>query len=352
LKTSAEKDDPATALNKTAPLIEAEQILKRQVEVLKKLFDLLTAVVVAAHERTSGEGEMGRKERARKDLVSRKLSGEIAAAFTAISALSPRGGEHDRHEQAQEALARIEQVLNAVTSELTLAAAAGTLSADEAQRIIDEGGLAPRFGAEVLQVNQLIASSYWPIGLCVAWILTRDPEVAASRYVRHRAWTELRTNDGWLEAQNQLIEALRKGSIEALALEDHHGDGARKAIPPPNWIDLKITQRGPFDEICRLDGRHAYRDARIAAEQVCKLWPKLSKASRTVREGYVREEACRVQLIAMMQSSPNVPTPKAELRKKFVGLSTRRFDEIFTRAAADAKTPEWSRAGRRPRPKR
>ena len=50
-------------------------------------------------------------------------------------------------------------------------------------------------------------------------------------------------------------------------------DGRRVSIPVFKWIDLRIQQRGPYDELRRADDSIAYRDVRIASVQMLNAWP-------------------------------------------------------------------------------
>ena len=63
--------------------------------------------------------------------------------------------------------------------------------------------------------------------------------------------------DGWVGARTSLLRALTAGKIEALGVR--RDDDQRVLIPAHEWIDLRIQQRGPYDEVGRADGSIAYR---------------------------------------------------------------------------------------------
>ena len=59
------------------------------------------------------------------------------------------------------------------------------------ERNLEEGK-----GVVTAYARQQLDGPYWPIGLCVAWVLGPDPSTAADLYARHRLGTELRPLDG------------------------------------------------------------------------------------------------------------------------------------------------------------
>jgi hypothetical protein len=109
---------------------------------------------------------------------------------------------------------------------------------------------------------------FWPIGFCVAWVLGRDPSNAARLYARHRLGIGVVHVKGWIDARTSLLRALAAGKVEALGVRE--ADGRRVSIPALEWIDLRIQQRGPYDEVRRADDSIAYRNVRIASVQMLK----------------------------------------------------------------------------------
>ena len=105
--------------------------------------------------------------------------------------------------------------------------------------------------------DKLIGDPFWPIGLCVAWVPGGDPSDASQLYARHRLGMGVIHVDGWVGARTSLLRALAGGKIEALGVRPD--DNQRVSIPAHEWIDLRIQQRGPHDEVGRADGSIAYR---------------------------------------------------------------------------------------------
>jgi len=62
-------------------------------------------------------------------------------------------------------------------------------------------------GVATAHARQQLDRPYWPIGLCVAWVLGPDPTTAADLYANHRLGTELLPLDGWAEARTTLLHA-------------------------------------------------------------------------------------------------------------------------------------------------
>jgi hypothetical protein len=84
-----------------------------------------------------------------------------------------------------------------------------------------------------------------------------DPSDASQLYARHRLGMGVIHVDGWVGARTSLLRALAGGKIEALGVRPD--DNQRVSIPAHEWIDLRIQQRGPHDEVGRADGSIAYR---------------------------------------------------------------------------------------------
>ena len=188
---------------------------------------------------------------------------------------------------------------------------------------------------------------YWPIGLCISWILTRELDAAAKRYARHRLWTEARSADGWSDALKALVRRLAAGELEAVGLGC--GDDQRAPIPALAWLDLRIVQRGPYDEVRRSDGAEAYRDVRLLAQRVCELWPAMTRARESAAAKSKAETQCLEALKRRMQADPDHPIPKKKLKPEYPNLSQRAFERLYSQAARDTGASAWSAPGARPR---
>ena len=136
--------------------------------------------------------------------------------------------------------------------EIALKAASGELTAEEAEEALAERGLKGTLGSTIQYALDATRNPYWPIGLCISWILTRELDAAAKRYARHRLWAEARSADGWSDALKVLVRRLAVGELEAVGLGC--GDERRAVIPAFEWLDLRIVQRGPYDEVRGNDG--------------------------------------------------------------------------------------------------
>jgi hypothetical protein len=158
---------------------------------------------------------------------------------------------------------------------------------------------------------------------------------------------ELRPVDEWAEAQTELVRALEAGQVEALGARPEESE--RTPIRREEWIDLRIVQRGPYDEIKRPDGTIAYRDVRIEAAKIRERWRPETEAMRTVRERRASERACLAALIERMKEAPGNPVPKGELKPLFPDVSRRTFDRLFSQATRDSGCVAWSMGGRRRR---
>ena len=109
--------------------------------------------------------------------------------------------------------------------EIALKAANGELTAEEAEQALAECGLKGTLNSTFQHAFELTPNPYWPIGLCISWILTRELDAAAKRYARHRLWSEARSADGWSDALKVLVRRLAAGELEAVGLGC--GDGRR-----------------------------------------------------------------------------------------------------------------------------
>src|SRR5271166_5413581 len=72
--------------------------------------------------------------------------------------------------------------------------------------------------------RQQLEGPYWPIGLCVAWVLGPDPASAEDLFARHRLATDLRPIDGWAEARTTLVRALEAGRMEARGIRPEESE--------------------------------------------------------------------------------------------------------------------------------
>ena len=189
---------------------------------------------------------------------------------------------------------------------------------------------------------------FWPIGLCVAWVLGRDPSKATRIYARHRLGIGVIHVKGWIDARTSLLRALAAGKIEALGV----GDGRRVSIPAQEWINLRIQQRGSCDEVAHGDGSIAYRDVRVASAKMRDEWPVREAAKdqapeqqkseaveppaetpamKEARDRQENERACLNALMERMSADPDVPVAKEKLRQDFSKISERAFDRtLFT----------------------
>jgi hypothetical protein len=201
-------------------------------------------------------------------------------------------------------------------------------------------------GAALAYAREKSKEPFWPIGLCVAWALRADVTEAVVLYARHRVGLGVREVESWRQAQLTLIRALAGAQVEASGMRPD--DGKRVSVPPQDWIDLSIVQRGQFDEVRRPDGSIAYRDVRIEARAVHREWPPETAAATKIRDRIRKEKACLVALIEQMKVKPTHPVPKAQLRPKFPGVSERGFEKLYSQAVRESGSVAWSKGGRRP----
>src|ERR1700722_5219252 len=214
--------------------------------------------------------------------------------------------------------------------------------------------------------DKLIGDSFWPIGLCVAWVLGGDPSEAAQLYARHRLGMGVIHVDDWVRGRTSLLRALTGGKIEARGVRPD--DDQRVSIPAHEWIDLRIQQRGPYGEGGRADGSIAYRDVKVASAGMHAEWPapEAAKAEapekqeseaveppaetpamRRARDKAKSENGCQEALEERMRANPNDPVPKGKLRLEFPEVSGRAFHQLFRQAVRETRCLAWSKAGRR-----
>jgi hypothetical protein len=251
---------------------------------------------------------------------------------------------------------------------------------------------------------------FWPIGFCVAWVLGRDTSKAVRLYARHRLGIGVVHVKGWIDARTSLLRALAAGKVEALGVRE--ANGRRVSIPELEWIDLRIQQRGPYDEVRRADDSIAYHDVKIASVQMLNAWPapeavkdgapekpeirggelpaqapaakgpndkQLGERSESPAETAAMEKVPEKQesrtgkppaetpamkrarakqgleraglktLMERMRADPNDPVPKRELWPEFPGITKRAFGPLFSQASRESGCSAWSKAGPRRR---
>src|SRR5271155_1298678 len=72
---------------------------------------------------------------------------------------------------------------------------------DSLLRILVDRDLKERMGPVVARARQRSEDPFWPIGLCVAWVLGRGRSEAVRAYAQHRVGLGVREVDGWREAR-------------------------------------------------------------------------------------------------------------------------------------------------------
>jgi hypothetical protein len=277
------------------------------------------------------------------------------------------------------------------------------------QALVDRG-LKEGMRSTTLYALERSKDPFWPIGFCVAWVLGRDTSKAVRLYARHRVGIGVVHVKGWGDARTSLVSALAAGKVEALGVRD--ADGRRVSIPAPEWIDLRIQQRGPYDEVRGADDSIAYHDVKIVSVQMLNAWPAPeavkdgapekpeirggelpaqapaakgpndkqlgersespaetaamekapekqgtkageppaeTPAMKRTREKQEQEQASLKALMDCMRADPNDPVPKGKLREDFPGITERAFDRLFSHASRETDCAAWSKAGRRRR---
>ena len=193
-----------------------------------------------------------------------------------------------------------------------------------------------------------IDEPFWPIGLCIAWVRGRGKSKAALFFARRMVFGEARPSKDWADARTMLLRALAGSRVSALGLRSQ--DEQRVSIRALEWIDLRIEQRGLFDEVRDRDGLMiAYRDVRIAAESMRQEWPAETAAAKRAREKLDAERVCLEALKQRMTEKPNEPVAKKTLVREFPAISGRALDRCYARAARETGAVAWSKAGRRRR---
>jgi hypothetical protein len=174
----------------------------------------------------------------------------------------------------------------------------------------------------------------------------RDAPEVVRLYAQHRLGIGVIPVDGWVGARTSLLRALAAGKIGATGVG--HEGSRRVSIPAPEWIDLRIQQRGQFDEVRRADGPIAYRDVRIAAAVMKTEWPAATPATRA-RDKQEGESAFLHAVKERMRADPNDPITKKKLRLELPKVSQRAFDRLYSQAVHETGCPAWSKGGRRRR---
>jgi hypothetical protein len=214
-----------------------------------------------------------------------------------------------------------------------------------------ERNLAEGKRATFARADRETEESFWPIGLCIAWVLKRGRAQAVEAYVQHRLEMGIRKNEDWAKARTELIRALQSGAVTAVGIRIE--SGKRTSIPPIDWLDLKVIQRGPLDEVCGPDvhGKYspAYRDVRITKDQMREQWSE-QPIEPAEPDRAASEKACLEWLKTRMteRPKPSEKDTKAVLLLEFPAVSERRFDSLFGQAVRETGSFAWSTGGRRP----
>src|ERR1700677_4915158 len=202
-------------------------------------------------------------------------------------------------------------------------------------------------GATMIYAQRLSEEPFWPIGLCVAWVRGRDALEVVGLYAQHHLGMGVIPVDGWVDARTSLLRALAAGKIGATGVG--HEGGRRISIPGHEWIDLRIQQRGSYDEVRRTDGPIAYLDVRIAAAAMKMEWPAATPATNRAHDKQEGESAFLHAAKERMLASPNNPIAKQKLLRELPKVSERAFDRLYSQAARETGCVAWSKAGRRRR---
>lgn len=196
----------------------------------------------------------------------------------------------------------------------------------------------------MIYAQRLSEDPFWPIGLCVAYVLGGDPSEATQLYARHRLGNGVIHVDGWVGARTSLLRALTAGKIEALGVR--RDNDQRVLIPAHEWIDLRIQQRGPYDEVGRADGSIAYRDVKVGSAGMRAEWPAPEAAKAEVpdkqeseaverpaetpamkraRDRHENERACQEALMERMRAIQTTPS-----RKRSYGWNSPRSRDALS----------------------
>ena len=80
-----------------------------------------------------------------------------------------------------------------------------------------------------------------------------------------------------------------------------------------DWLNLRVDQRGPYDEIRNKHNAIAFRDVQILAECVRDLWPAGTSAQCGAASQLDQERQWLQALIIRMQADPDHPLSKETL---------------------------------------
>ena len=78
-------------------------------------------------------------------------------------------------------------------------------------------GLEEGMGAMMIYAQRLSDDPFWPIGLCVAWLLGRDRPEGVRLYARHRLGIGVIPVVGWADARTSLLRGLATARSVQLA---------------------------------------------------------------------------------------------------------------------------------------
>jgi hypothetical protein len=218
-------------------------------------------------------------------------------------------------------------------------------------RAFVERNLVEGLPAILTYARQQEGSGFWPLGLCIAWVLGRELSQAAEIFARHRAGME-HGPGSWPEALDEVVRGLQAGTLVAVGIRT--ATDVRVWIPTIEWLDLSIVRRGFYNEVWRLDARGklspAYYDVRIVAKQMRKEWPAETAAKKRARERLDTECACFENLKQRMREKPNEPVAKKTLAREFhPAISERAFNRCYAQAVRETGAVAWTKAGRRRR---
>lgn len=199
---------------------------------------------------------------------------------------------------------------------------------------------------ERLFIDHKLSEAYWPIELCIAWVITGSKPGAAAAWLSLRFETE--GHSDWVVAEAALLGDLRAGNLTAEAADVQ---GERRPLTEIEWRNLKLKRVGAHYQAHSPTGQHQFRDIQLNASKLQKRHPGPSVAMLSRTTSIAAENAAKRVLIKSMKENPQFPTSKAELLRQsdFCQLSKRAFDRAYSAAVLEADAPAWGAAGRRPK---